>query len=660
MKGFLLVTFLVWVNFSYGFVVHETENFEHQLNLIVPNKTNQIQYMESHLEKGVDLTFEEVHSGFTKNRKKIEFDAHNPNIIGYSGKPIWVRYKVLRQEEEKQHTLFENLYFIEFYSLINDIKVWVLIDGKVVSRFIGGYKAIPSSEFSPLKRPTHYLVQEIPSNKEVEIYFRVQHRGTIHTTSHIQSFQWGLKKNLVLGGLYFFLFGIFFAMLIYNAVLFYRTKMMSYFYYLSYLLSFASMIFVRDNHFSNFVGIPLEHGDLIVSMTYSSTVIWSGIFGIHFLRFKDRFPKLRILLLFLFGMIIPMQVLNFIDLTKIFQTYIAVTMIFGSTTFFICSCYLLNRGVKTVLYYMLSWTSLFVAVTFYTISLLLIPRLVEVSVLAIYGAAAIEMVLLSLALGHQYSSMRKHVENAMQKTYENKRLKNLVRVLCHDIVNPLGVIKLQASMKLKKLVNDDEERLGWERIWKAVEIQENIISHVREIESIKSNKMVLDLYGVNLMDTIDQAKFVFSEKLSQKNISVTVKCLDLCPILAEKVSLEQSVINNVISNAIKFSYENSVISIVGKRKGGNYALEIQDSGTGIREEQLEKIFEDYSATTTVGTKGEKGTGFGMSLIRTYMRMYGGRVDIESNRSSVEQNMHKNGTKVTLLFKVTGDQYGPHG
>ena len=112
-------------------------------------------------------------------------------------------------------------------------------------------------------------------------------------------------------------------------------------------------------------------------------------------------------------------------------------------------------------------------------------------------------------------------------------------------------------------------------------------------------------------------------------------------------------INNIISNSIKFSPENSHIDFHGEIKNDKMILTIQDHGVGIKKEHLDKFYSSGIIQSQKGTSGETGTGYGLSLIFTYMELYNGQVQIESQTGDSNDSSNSNsGTRFILTFTYT--------
>ena len=132
-----------------------------------------------------------------------------------------------------------------------------------------------------------------------------------------------------------------------------------------------------------------------------------------------------------------------------------------------------------------------------------------------------------------------------------------------------------------------------------------------------------------------------------KKIAITTDIDGDFLIYVERVSFINSVICNILSNACKFSFENSTVEIKAKISNGYGHILIRDYGIGIPPEILQEIFNLSKATNRLGTKQEEGTGFGMPIVKRYMDLYQGIIQITSQEEDTE--IGKQGTTVTLQF-----------
>jgi predicted ATPase/signal transduction histidine kinase len=232
----------------------------------------------------------------------------------------------------------------------------------------------------------------------------------------------------------------------------------------------------------------------------------------------------------------------------------------------------------------------------------------------------------------------------------NEDNKNLVRILCHDLNNTLSVFKMAVYMGEK----NDPERFDFEKnkkLWSMIknstQTQEDIINHVKDMTALRTGKTQIQLSSVSLDEIFQRAQEIFENRIREKNLQVQYQGGNL-RVLAEPVSLSNNVFNNIISNSIKFTPKGGTIAISACEDDDFIELIIQDSGIGIPDEILGHIFRPNKQTSRPGTDGEKGTGFGMPLVKTYIDYYGGKIIIES--FSKEKYPDNPGTTIKIYLK----------
>ncbi len=119
-------------------------------------------------------------------------------------------------------------------------------------------------------------------------------------------------------------------------------------------------------------------------------------------------------------------------------------------------------------------------------------------------------------------------------------------------------------------------------------------------------------------------------------------------VLADAKILANHVFNNLISNAIKFSYPDSSIVVTVHRQGDRITIQVTDRGIGMPPELVASLFDLDAKTTRPGTDGEPGTGFGMRTVKSFMDLFGGQIEISSTPESLRPNDH--GTTVGIRLR----------
>ena len=230
----------------------------------------------------------------------------------------------------------------------------------------------------------------------------------------------------------------------------------------------------------------------------------------------------------------------------------------------------------------------------------------------------------------------------LKKQVESQR--ELLHVLCHDLSNPLGAIESYAEYYLE--FPQDKDII--EDILSASKDGMNIIDLTRRL--MVTEEKEVDIYPVNLRHSLEQSIAILKVKLNNKKIGLNIDIPDNILIIAEEISLVNSVFNNLITNAIKFSNTNSFINVyIDKQDLQSVRIVIQDSGIGMQKELLDNLFDVSKATSRIGTSGEKGTGFGMPLVKKFMEKYGGVIHVSSK--AIEDFPDDHGTNVFLTFNI---------
>lgn len=264
--------------------------------------------------------------------------------------------------------------------------------------------------------------------------------------------------------------------------------------------------------------------------------------------------------------------------------------------------------------------------------------------LIVFGYIFLSTLLISVFL-----IMRENTENLLKD--QGKKIDDLFRVLFHDLANPLGRISIGLNIAKKNYdANLPQTNKGIEIAETAAESMIDITQNVRKMYAVSRGKEELALTMTPLNPVLYQLKETFAEELGRKNINLIYdekKCKHV-NVLVEPISFKNQVLSNLLSNAIKFSPVGSKISINIKPINENYFnLEIKDQGIGIPPTILENLFVLNQRTSRVGTEGEKGTGFGMPIMKSFVDMYQGQIIVESQEA---KEGHIPGTTFKLILR----------
>ena len=232
---------------------------------------------------------------------------------------------------------------------------------------------------------------------------------------------------------------------------------------------------------------------------------------------------------------------------------------------------------------------------------------------------------------------------AIEKVSEER--KELLHIVCHDLVVTLGGIEGITDPTVYYSIKDAENLR--QIINAAAQNGLSIIELIRRMRALEEHK--LDLSYLSLQTALRRSLSLVDQMLKRKNLTITCELSSDLEVFAEETSLVNSVFNNILTNAIKFSYPDSKILVDVQMAENEVLVSIRDFGIGIPEKVVARIFDIGARTMREGTFGEQGTGFGMPLVKKFMTLYGGSVEVVSRDKEEYQNDH--GTLVLLRFKT---------
>ncbi len=262
------------------------------------------------------------------------------------------------------------------------------------------------------------------------------------------------------------------------------------------------------------------------------------------------------------------------------------------------------------------------------------------------------LAVLTLAyIWYQLMASRSHLRDRL----ERERLQGiLLNLLVHDILNPLLIVRynVEAAMRLA----GDEVMPQLKKTLYGVEQLQDVITRVRDLRAIELGKKPLSLSPIPVNDLITSTQRLFEASMREKRLTFAA---ELCPtnpeVMVDRSLFQNNVLNNVMSNAIKFSEPGQVIQMRAEVVSpGMVSLDIVDHGMGMSENTLRSVLmEGAQEVSKKGTLGEPGTGIGMLQVMSYMRFFAGSVKIRSVQKGSASTDH--GTRVSLLLRVDDDE-----
>ena len=219
-----------------------------------------------------------------------------------------------------------------------------------------------------------------------------------------------------------------------------------------------------------------------------------------------------------------------------------------------------------------------------------------------------------------------------RKLEELDKVKNdFLGMAAHDLRNPISAINMLLSLVLDEtsdnLREDQLELL--EEIKHSGEFMYKLLNDLLDLTAIESGKLTLELFSQNYVEFLKHIIKLNRVLAQKKNIELDLKVEgEIGEIEFDRNKLTQ-VVNNFLSNAIKFSHSDTKVTVVVKKEENHIITKIIDQGQGIPEKELPEIFKEFHKTSVSSTAGEKSTGLGLAITKKIINGHKGSVAVES-------------------------------
>lgn len=197
----------------------------------------------------------------------------------------------------------------------------------------------------------------------------------------------------------------------------------------------------------------------------------------------------------------------------------------------------------------------------------------------------------------------------------------------HDFRTPLTLISDPIRI-LKKSGNISEaERSILNIAHKNVHILLRLINQILDIRKFDSGKLKLNVVNANLRDCITDWTNSFQQVAQSRHIHLSLDCGEGNWNVAFDPEKMERIVFNLLSNAIKFTPENGKIHVRLSQEASSFVLQVTDSGSGIKKEDVQKIFDTYYQTDS--SQKQNSSGIGLSLVKVFVELHGGTISVDS-------------------------------
>lgn len=198
--------------------------------------------------------------------------------------------------------------------------------------------------------------------------------------------------------------------------------------------------------------------------------------------------------------------------------------------------------------------------------------------------------------------------------------------ITHELRNPLHTIS--ASLEMLELEELSEEKR--EKYHKNAQNQVDRISRLFKdlvtLQRYDSDEYFIEKQTFDLATISAHMREWYAEKAAEKGLKLSIDQKS-CKAVGDPGKIEQ-VIDNLVSNAIKYTNEGSVF-LKYYQKDGQVEVKVEDTGIGISEEHLNRLFDRFYRTDKARSRDKGGTGLGLSVVRSILKAHGTDIEVES-------------------------------
>ncbi|MGM0497418.1 MAG: ATP-binding protein, partial [Bacteroidota bacterium] len=206
-------------------------------------------------------------------------------------------------------------------------------------------------------------------------------------------------------------------------------------------------------------------------------------------------------------------------------------------------------------------------------------------------------------------------------------------IIAHDLKNPFNTVIGLSELLLYRYDSYDEEKIKEfiGQINKFSSNAYNLLDNLLQWARSQTGRIKVNKSQINICKLVDENFFLLQDKADEKNIQLLNEVDGSLICWADK-NMINTVIRNLISNALKFTQEKGRIKIVSENKDDNQVkISVIDNGIGIDKEEIPKLFKITTHFSKEGTNSETGTGLGLILCHEFIEKNDGQIWVESEK-----------------------------
>ena len=238
-------------------------------------------------------------------------------------------------------------------------------------------------------------------------------------------------------------------------------------------------------------------------------------------------------------------------------------------------------------------------------------------------------------LEHKVAQRTAEVQAQAQRIEELSRQKDqLLGMVAHDLRTPIAAMLGFAEVALAGLdvgIEVERTREDLEVIRTTAQEMSDLLNDLLDVSRLEAGKVNVDPRPMDLLAQVGASERRYEVWADGKEIAFGLRVPPGELVVVADGKRVQQVLNNLVSNAIKFSSPGGRITLAVRRDGSRAVVSVSDTGQGIEPDELERIFVSYEQASARATAGEHGSGLGLAIAKKLIEAHGGEIWVESQK-----------------------------
>ncbi len=228
----------------------------------------------------------------------------------------------------------------------------------------------------------------------------------------------------------------------------------------------------------------------------------------------------------------------------------------------------------------------------------------------------------------ELSNTFNHMVKELDKT--NKLKAEFLNIAAHELNTPLIPIVGYTEVLLKDAGMPDKFKENLAIILESAQMEQSLVDDILSIAKMESGSMEFEMKDVKMADMIKDAVKEMMPGAGKKGVEVVTDVQENLPLVHADGWRTSQVMRNLLDNAIKFT-DKGRITVRAVTEGDSVVASVEDTGIGISEEDVPKLFTKFFQADTSLRRKHEGTGLGLSIVKMIVEAHGGKVWVKSKQ-----------------------------